>query len=105
MNEPSAVQEEVARIRSMADEAGSDREALLAVLDETARLHKPVEVWRETQRDLVERAYLAGAQPTDLVGKTTYTDSYLRAIYNEMRVAGADLPVLRRGPRKRQPRT
>jgi replicative superfamily II helicase len=100
MTEPSALRQELDRLKELAAEAGSDRERVVEVLQEASRLQQPVEDWRNTVRSLVEQALLAGVKPQDLYGKP-YTAAYVRMIYNDLRKEGHDLPVMKLGPRPR----
>lgn len=94
----------VEAINRKSRDAGSDKEKLLDAISSGAALVTASESVRDTVRDLMERAFLAGVDPRDLYDRP-YTKGYVLAIYNDLRREHPELPQMARGPIPRRGRT
>lgn len=88
----------VDKIRDDMVDAGNDPEKLKAVIEQGAAVVDAYESVRQDMRTVMERAFLAGVDPTDLFNKP-YTPAYVLRIYNSTRAKHpeAKLPERKRG--------
>jgi hypothetical protein len=93
----------VDQIRTGAEQAGTDPDKLLEVINQGAAVVDASDLVRDELRFLLERAFLAGIDPTALYNKP-YTPAYVLRVYNDLRETHPELPERKPGRRPRIPR-